>query len=867
MKSNLLSLLFLFSIVISQAQTSWNQLNPTNYFEKANSFSDNNNQLFLLTENKLLKSNDQAKTWTNLKDVINASVVKSWDTNIIVGGQQGLLILSRDNGLTWQNINLDSSENINSIFYVNNTIIVVGDKTLFKSNTNAITWEKQKLGLLPDEIIQRSWFVNNQEGYIVTNYGKLYKTVDFGKNINLKITNGALCTSIYFYDQKDGYVSFGETFYLTKNNGESWIKRTNFNPSQPAISLFSFYFLSTDLGFATSKYGIIYKTTNGGYLWNKVYDSKNWISDSYDIKHLHFNNNNAIAIGNYGQFYKSTDNGGSWTTQDFTYNSISKVKKNANLYSVVTSKELYLSTDKTNWESVNVPINDTNLFNLYDSYFINRNIGYVLLGNPVTVKIAKTTNGGQTWSINENFTTNASSIYFFDENKGIINSAYSAYTTDNGGASWEIIPNFRASKIQWFDEGVGIAISEKKLSKTTDYGKTWSTIKEGQHLYSFHFPSQRIGYYNDGLTYYKTNDYGNTWKPITTLSYTPEIVFKNPNEGILFNGSDSGLQTFNGGRTFQQIDIPKNTYYINSFDNNFLVSGSIGNLFESNGYTQAYSLITTFATDIKADAAMLNAYGSTNTENMENITFHYSDDTTAKETSAMPNNIQKYENDDLSKAVDNLLPDTTYNVMVKAKFGTEIISSNSISFKTLPLNEIDFFVKEVSSTKVQLLSSIKNNAKSKIENIKFIYGIDQENLNQTFNASNIIDSYLSEDITINLENLLPNQKYYGKIVVTQNGKEYSSVTKSFTTDALHTADVSIDNLKIYPNPAHNEVLLTSKNTIKNIHIINMLGQTVKTIENINKKEIKFNVVNLPSANYKIVIITENDKITKALIKN
>ena len=86
---------------------------------------------------------------------------------------------------------------------------------------------------------------------------------------------------------------------------------------------------------------------------------------------------------------------------------------------------------------------------------------------------------------------------------------------------------------------------------------------------------------------------------------------------------------------------------------------------------------------------------------------------------------------------------------------------------------------------------------------------------------------------------------------------------------ISTAIQSIDKdnlIKCYPNPAHNQLTITSPTVINEIVIRNLVGQTVKTNEP-NSMEKSIDLSGLASGNYFVIIRLENGKtLIKKMIK-
>ena len=72
------------------------------------------------------------------------------------------------------------------------------------------------------------------------------------------------------------------------------------------------------------------------------------------------------------------------------------------------------------------------------------------------------------------------------------------------------------------------------------------------------------------------------------------------------------------------------------------------------------------------------------------------------------------------------------------------------------------------------------------------------------------------------------------------------------------------DLVVFPNPAQNTAVIRSiGRDIGAIRIINVIGESVLSIENINTNQISIDVANFSSGIYLIQILKENEKATTA----
>ena len=68
-----------------------------------------------------------------------------------------------------------------------------------------------------------------------------------------------------------------------------------------------------------------------------------------------------------------------------------------------------------------------------------------------------------------------------------------------------------------------------------------------------------------------------------------------------------------------------------------------------------------------------------------------------------------------------------------------------------------------------------------------------------------------------------------------------------------------------PNPASKNVTIVASETLQSVNIVNMIGQTVLTLNSINTNKQLIDISNLSSGVYSVIVNTENGISTKRLI--
>ena len=231
-----------------------------------------------------------------------------------------------------------------------------------------------------------------------------------------------------------------------------------------------------------------------------------------------------------------------------------------------------------NWHTQNT--NTTN--HIIDIYFLDNLKGWALCWEtnnpPYGTYILKTTNGGLNW-IPEFFPPEGEyfrTIFFLDEQFGLIGARQTYYTTD-GGFSWNIsqrdsdmFANLPFSQIKMWNDSLGFACggvldNAGIIWKTTDGGRNWKTNAiSPDEIFDFYiFDSLNIlalsgdPEYRFGVGLIRSSDGGDSWsyEELTINAVCRGIDFRNEAEGWSAAGLKF-LYTTDGGTNWFETETP-----------------------------------------------------------------------------------------------------------------------------------------------------------------------------------------------------------------------------------------------------------------------------------------------------------------------
>lgn len=329
------------------------------------------------------------------------------------------------------------------------------------------------------------------------------------------------------------------------------------------------------VGFATDKYGYIFKTLDEGITWDSMY----WEPEVYLNASSFIDAQHGFVVGSEGKIIRTTDGGVTWTPYYFNIPvNLTCVSFTSSLtgYAAGDLGRILKTTDGGNtWDAV---YNDS-VTEYRGMVFPTTNMGFVVGTNGI---VMKTTDAGASWTKKSlNDTAWFSSIAAFSPDTLIVNGiaedtvySYDApvkYLSTDGGNTWTQL------QLPYYETPFTLNITAQTggtayatgywgcIEKTTDYGASWTSLTKwvvspvswGARIYGINFPTSQIGYavidggeISEGRII-KTIDGGDTWFLLDSSSQFPgfrAVDFVNENMGFI--GGRNIYSTFDGGQTW-----------------------------------------------------------------------------------------------------------------------------------------------------------------------------------------------------------------------------------------------------------------------------------------------------------------------------
>lgn len=294
-------------------------------------------------------------------------------------------------------------------------------------------------------------------------------------------------TDVFFVTGDVGWVAGKHgTILRTTDGGATWEAQLGGDPEAKAMRVRVLHFVDERRGWAIQGEGVdAYKTlyTSDGETWEEIGTAP------HGAAHMVFTSpqtgflagNPSMSVSGANIMYRTRDGGRSWEPVWTCEAKVAMGGLTQNLSCVIG--QIRFPTPEVGYAVANR--------------------GCTGCGSPPL--IAKTTDGGSTWTIMVGpgvlEKDEVSGLFFLDEQTGFARlSSKKLHMTTDGGETWRGIVASPGEEIQFADPSVGWAVdpgySELKLSYTTDGGQKWTNreIRLPTTTRAFSFPRRDRGY-------------------------------------------------------------------------------------------------------------------------------------------------------------------------------------------------------------------------------------------------------------------------------------------------------------------------------------------------------------------------------------
>jgi hypothetical protein len=231
-----------------------------------------------------------------------------------------------------------------------------------------------------------------------------------------------------------------------------------------------------------------------------------------------------------------------------------------------------------------------------------------------------------------------------------------------------------------------------------------------------------------------------------------------------------------------------------------------------------------------------------------------------------PSQVNANSSNYVSTTIINLDTNLNYYYKLKAMHNGEAIYSEERIFNfSGDIIMASGTIEETQENSLELKGLI-NSYGAYLTNIHFEYGVTDSFGSSITGTPDFAYGYNTNLMTGLLNNPLPNQTYYYRLVATNNGNIIYSDTYQYTTGTLSLKEFDLEQeISIYPNPATVFVNIKSNisEKVKSIEFYNALGQRIYYENVFNISDIKINVSNFRKGIYFIKVNFESTKVVSS----
>jgi photosystem II stability/assembly factor-like uncharacterized protein len=294
----------------------------------------------------------------------------------------------------WQSIPSGTTGQLNKVFFVNRQQgFIVGESgILLKTLDSGLTWNQIQTGFSTS--YKNVFFLTPSLGFICGSQGAIFKTTDVGATWKRTATpdSTTLLWDITMVSSSKGFaVGDASTTWQSTNGGETW-SRVVLPTAFPARSqIFDVQFPTKDTGYVSYQSGIL-KTITGGDTWFVVYDGHQFFPTVPNGAYFVSSSVGFLVSYSYGLVAKTEDGGVTLLNQGATRSN--------------------------------------------DVFFTGKDTGYV-----VGSYIHKTINGGNIWEQQTPAGPLLRGVFFLDRRTGLaVGSGGTILRTTDGGGTTAIKP-------------------------------------------------------------------------------------------------------------------------------------------------------------------------------------------------------------------------------------------------------------------------------------------------------------------------------------------------------------------------------------------------------------------------------------------
>ena len=449
---------------------------------------------------------------------------------------------SADGGLTWAEIPLTDFERGNFAF-IGTTDFYFWDGNALQRSTDGGATHTAVGYVHPNRVDRQAW-LDEDNGWLFDSERIFYRTSDGGQTW-IRLQEDSPLTSVNWFEalsethlvgaqivttrleSLDGGVTWTRTSFLEQGNrrvNPRYHRRGNefftagdgsqilyspadftdwreLDPFERTDRVTRIKMASTEIGYAIAGSRLLVMT-----------DGMNWALSPSSIagsnRDMAVLEDGRVVVTGSSAMRISADQGQTFTSwgpadllQSGEYGLLISRKPNGNYYLLGADHATETSDNGANW----IVHNHNSELSYHGLYWISNEIGYAFTRQQ---HFAKTTDGGQSWTVGDAPARNLEGIWFTDEMNGWVSSASRRWTTSDGGATW--------------------------TPQNQDGGYNYQMADNGDL-----FVATYLGGNNGAITWSKDN--GDTWRQLNFNCYAYRAGDMTPDGKYFWTGGDGGF--------------------------------------------------------------------------------------------------------------------------------------------------------------------------------------------------------------------------------------------------------------------------------------------------------------------------------------